>query len=67
MIKELTVEQVIKELKKKYPGADCTLDWKTPLELLVATILAAQCTDERVNKVGKVLFKSIRNQRTTWP
>lgn len=61
MTKEkLTVETVLKVLKKEYPKADCTLDWRTPLELLVATILAAQCTDERVNKVGKTLFQKYK-------
>lgn len=52
----ITVDRVLTELKKLYPRADCTLDWNTPLELLVATILAAQCTDKRVNEVGKTLF-----------
>ncbi|MGK7344348.1 MAG: endonuclease III [Candidatus Nitrospinota bacterium M3_3B_026] len=47
-------------LKKKYPGAKTSLDFKTPLELLVATILSAQCTDERVNEVTKSLFKKYR-------
>jgi len=58
--KKLTTEDVIRALKKEYPKADCTLDWKKPLELLVATILAAQCTDERVNKVTKTLFKKYK-------
>jgi len=44
-------------LKQCYPGAKCTLDFTNPLELLIATILAAQCTDERVNKVTPALFK----------
>jgi endonuclease-3 len=44
-------------LKKRYPDARCTLDYRSPLELLVATILAAQCTDERVNRVTKGLFR----------
>lgn len=48
---------VIQELQKLYPDADCTLDWSTPLELLVAAILSAQCTDARVNIVTKALFK----------
>lgn len=52
----ITIPLVLTEMKKLYPNADCTLDWNTPLELLVATILAAQCTDARVNKVGKSLF-----------
>jgi endonuclease-3 len=44
-------------LKRMYPDAKCSLDFKTPLQLLVATILSAQCTDERVNIVTKDLFK----------
>ncbi len=44
-------------LRQAYPDARCTLDYTTPLELLVGTILAAQCTDERVNMVTKALFK----------
>lgn len=58
--RKLTVETVLRTLKKVYPQAECTLHWKTPLELLVATILAAQCTDVRVNAVGKTLFKKYR-------
>ena len=42
---------------KKYSDADCTLDYKTPCELMIATILAAQCTDARVNIVTNDLFK----------
>ncbi len=47
-------------LLKLYPDAKCTLDWKTPIDLLVATILSAQCTDKRVNIVTKILFKKYR-------
>ena len=47
-------------LKKTYPDARCTLDHSNPLELLVATILAAQCTDDRVNIVTKGLFRKYR-------
>ena len=46
-----------KILRKTYPNAKCALNFSTPLELLIATILAAQCTDERVNIVTKSLFK----------
>ncbi len=59
----LDVRTVTKRLSKLYPDADCTLDWTTPLELLVATILAAQCTDARVNIVTKSLFKKYRTPR----
>jgi endonuclease-3 len=48
--------KILAELKKIYSDADCALSHKSPLELLVATILSAQCTDERVNKVTPALF-----------
>jgi endonuclease-3 len=51
---------IINALEKAYPDAKCALDFTTPLELLVATILAAQCTDERVNIVTSSLFKKYR-------
>jgi len=51
------VAKIIALLKKRYPDAKCALHFKNPLELLVATILSAQCTDERVNKVTKDLFR----------
>ncbi len=47
---------IIERLKSEHPNARYELDWETPLQLLVATILAAQCTDERVNAVTKTLF-----------
>ena len=47
-------------LLKLYPNAHCELDFKTPLQLLVATILAAQCTDKRVNLVTPALFKKYK-------
>jgi endonuclease-3 len=49
--------QVARQLAKTYPAAKCALNFETPLELLVATILSAQCTDVRVNIVTKELFK----------
>jgi len=52
---------VLRTLKKLYPEAACTLDWSTPLELLVAAILSAQCTDARVNVVTKALFRKYRS------
>jgi len=54
------VEKILPILKKEYPDARCTLNFSTPLELLIATILAAQCTDERVNQVTEKLFKKYR-------
>ncbi|WP_437540923.1 endonuclease III [Sorangium sp. So ce367] len=47
---------LLEQLRQEYPDARYELDWKTPLDLLVATILAAQCTDERVNRVTATLF-----------
>jgi endonuclease III len=48
--------EVLTRLKIHYPDATCSLDYETPFQLLVATILSAQCTDERVNKVTPPLF-----------
>ena len=54
---------VVRRLKKQYPDASIALDYSTPLQLLVATILSAQCTDERVNKVTPGLFRKYRSAR----
>ncbi|BDR65961.1 endonuclease III [Clostridium tetani] len=51
------IKKVIETLGRTYPEAKCELDFKSPYELLVATILSAQCTDKRVNKVTSKLFK----------
>ena len=48
--------QILAILKRTYPDAHCALHFTTPLELLIATILSAQCTDERVNQVTPALF-----------
>ncbi len=48
--------QVVRGLKKLYPEAECALHFRSPLELLIATILSAQCTDQRVNLVTPALF-----------
>jgi len=48
---------IARRLAKAYPDARCSLDFRSPLELLVATILSAQCTDQRVNRVTKPLFR----------
>jgi endonuclease-3 len=58
--KKKRARTIITALEKAYPDAKCALDFSTPLELLVATILAAQCTDERVNIVTSSLFKKYR-------
>lgn len=50
-------KEVVRRLKKAYPDVKVPLHYRTPLQLLVATILSAQCTDERVNKVTEPLFK----------
>lgn len=49
--------KIIGILKKEYPGSRCSLCFESPFELLIATILSAQCTDERVNKVTAALFQ----------
>jgi len=51
------VKHVLKYLDREYPEVTTALDWDRPLELLLATILSAQCTDERVNMVTPVLFE----------
>ena len=48
--------EIMVRLKRLYPNAACSLNYETPVQLLVATILSAQCTDERVNKVTPNLF-----------
>jgi endonuclease-3 len=52
--------KIIAQLKKDFPDADCALVHQTPFQLLIATILSAQCTDERVNIVCKDLFKKYK-------
>ena len=54
------VAEIIESLEKEYPDAKTALDYTSPLEILVATILSAQCTDKRVNIVTKSLFKKYR-------
>ena len=56
MYKKENAVQIVKLLKEYYPDAKCSLNFKTPFELLVATILSAQCTDERVNKTTPFIF-----------
>jgi endonuclease-3 len=57
------VNQIIAILEKDYPDARTALSFDTPLELLVSTVLSAQCTDERVNKVTQHLFKKYRSAK----
>ena len=54
------VVQLVQSFPEIYPGAHCELHFKTPLQLLVATILSAQCTDKRVNMVTPALFAKYR-------
>ena len=56
--------EILKELERLYPDARPALEYGTPYELLIAVILSAQCTDDRVNKVTKVLFKEHNTPRT---
>ena len=51
------IVKIIRILEKEYPGSRTALRFETPLQILVATILSAQCTDERVNKLTPALFK----------
>ena len=55
--------RILPVLRAEYPHAKCSLDFSTPLELLVATILSAQCTDARVNIVTRELFRRFRSAR----
>ena len=57
------VKAILPILKRTYPNAKCSLDYSNPLELLVATILSAQCTDDRVNIVTKSLFKKYKSAK----
>ncbi len=59
--KKTHAAEIIKRLKKQYPEAHCALNFSNPFELLVATILSAQCTDERVNIVTAELFRKYRS------
>lgn len=54
--KQKQADQILKALKVLYPDAKCELNYRTAFELLVATILSAQCTDKRVNQVTQTLF-----------
>src|SRR5205814_8733580 len=57
------VAQLVEVWPQVYPGAHCELDFHNPLELLIATILSAQCTDKRVNIVTPALFKKYRRAK----
>lgn len=57
------VKTIVRILKKTYPDVRLALDFNTPLELLIALILAAQCTDDRVNRVTPGLFRKYRKAK----
>ena len=54
--KALRAPEIYARLEREYPDAHCALDFQSPFQLLVATILSAQCTDKRVNMVTPALF-----------
>ena len=54
------VRAILQKLDEDYADVNCALDHETPFQLLISTILSAQCTDERVNKVTKTLFQKYR-------
>jgi len=58
---ENRIKKILPILKKQYPDAKTELNYKAPFQLLVCTILSAQCTDVRVNEVSKELFKKYKN------
>jgi endonuclease-3 len=57
MLSKVKIKKVLEKLKEMYPDATSELDYNTPFELLISTILAAQCTDVRVNQVTRILYK----------
>ena len=56
MYRKENAVKIVEILKEYYPDARCSLNFKTPFQLVIATILSAQCTDERVNKTTPMLF-----------
>ncbi len=61
MTRSERANELVEVLPQVYPAAHCELDFKTPLQLLIATILSAQCTDKRVNLVTPALFQRYRS------
>lgn len=55
-MKKEDIVEIFKLLKKEYPDAKCSLDFSTPFEMMIAVMLSAQCTDERVNKITATFF-----------
>jgi len=60
---EKRIPEILKLLKNEYPDAHCSLNYTTAFELLIATILSAQCTDVRVNQVTKDLFQKYKGPK----
>jgi endonuclease-3 len=63
LAQQARTKKILAALKQAYPDAHCELNYSNPLELLVATILSAQCTDKRVNIVTETLFKKYRTAK----
>lgn len=63
MKKKDRAKEILKRLKKRYPTLGPFAEWKNPLQLVIVTMLSAQCTDERVNQVSKELFVRYRTVR----
>ncbi|MFM8673147.1 MAG: endonuclease III domain-containing protein [Candidatus Nanopelagicus sp.] len=61
--KKVRARSIYRILSKTYPNVRCELNYKTPFQLLVATVLSAQCTDKRVNQTTPALFKSYPNPK----
>ncbi len=59
----MEIKPLLRLLKKNYEETECALEHKNPWQLLIATMLSAQCTDERVNMVTPVLFKKFTNEK----
>jgi len=57
------IDKILKILRTTYPDVKTALNYRNPLEMLIATILSAQCTDVRVNEVAKVLFKKLKTAK----
>lgn len=56
IMKKININEFVQTLQNTYPDATCSLDFETPFQLVVAVMLSAQCTDERVNKTTPILF-----------
>jgi len=63
MSNKLRIAEILNRLRAEYPDADCELTYKNPLQLLIAVILSAQCTDARVNTVTPALFARYKSAK----